>query len=69
LNDAHARRAAELGCLIAINTDAHSPQEFALRDYGVGVARRAWLTRQEVVTAWEPQEIRGWLERRRSARP
>lgn len=64
LNDAHARRAAELGCLLAINTDAHSPQEFALREYGVGVARRAWLTRKEVVTAWEPGKIQDWLKRR-----
>ncbi|MGD0576190.1 MAG: DNA polymerase/3'-5' exonuclease PolX [Anaerolineales bacterium] len=64
LNDAHARRAAELGCLLAINTDAHSPQEFALREYGVGVARRAWLTRKEVVTAWKPMKIRNWLKRR-----
>jgi DNA polymerase (family 10) len=64
LNDPHARRAAELGCLLAINTDAHSPQEFALREYGVGVARRAWLTRKEVVTAWKPMKIRDWLKRR-----
>lgn len=66
LDDAHARRAAELGCLLAINTDAHSPPEFALREDGVGVARRAWLTRQEVVTAWQPKKIQGWLKRRQS---
>ncbi|MGA2110695.1 MAG: DNA polymerase/3'-5' exonuclease PolX [Anaerolineales bacterium] len=66
LDDAHARRAAELGCLLAINTDAHSPPEFALREYGVGVARRAWLTRQEVVTAWPRRKVEGWLKRRRS---
>jgi DNA polymerase (family 10) len=66
LSDAHARRAAEVGCLLAINTDAHSPEEFALREYGVGVARRAWLTPAQVITARRCRLV-AWLEAAESA--
>ena len=68
LSDAHARRAAEVGCLLAINTDAHSPEEFALREYGVGVARRAWLTPAQVITAWPRARLVAWLHKRKKAR-
>src|SRR3972149_559610 len=40
LNDAYARRAWQVGCLVSINTDAHRPEDLRLRRYGVGVARR-----------------------------
>ncbi len=49
LNDVYARRAAELGCKIAISTDAHRPEHMDLIEYGVAVARRAWLTPENVI--------------------
>ncbi|RME85527.1 MAG: DNA polymerase/3'-5' exonuclease PolX [Caldilineae bacterium] len=49
LNDIYARRAVELGCKIAINTDAHSPADMDLMPYGVATARRAWLTAEDVI--------------------
>ncbi len=49
LNDVHARRAVELGCKIAISTDAHSAEELDLIPYGVATARRAWLTPDDVI--------------------
>jgi DNA polymerase (family 10) len=64
LNDAHARRAGELGCLLAINTDAHQPGDLALRKYGIGVARRAWITRDSVINAWPWSRLERWLARR-----
>ena len=62
LNEAHARRATELGCLLAINTDAHRPEHFALREYGLGVARRAWVTRANVVNAWPLEQVLRWAK-------
>ena len=61
LNDVHARRAIELGIPLAINTDAHHPDHFAFRNYGVGVARRAWATAEQVVNSWRPKRLRDWL--------
>ena len=49
LNDVHARRAVDLGCKIAISTDAHRPEHLDFIEYGVAVARRAWLTPDHVI--------------------
>lgn len=60
LNEVHARRATELGCLLAVNTDAHRPDQLGLREYGLGVARRAWVTRHNVVNAWPVERVLRW---------
>lgn len=64
LIDIHARRALELGVLLAITTDAHSPEDLDLREYGVGIARRAWATPSSVVNAWSPSKFSKWLAKR-----
>jgi DNA polymerase (family 10) len=64
LNDIHARRAIEMGIPLAINTDAHHPDHLAFRNYGVGVARRAWVTAEQVVNCWRPKRLRDWLASR-----
>jgi DNA polymerase (family 10) len=49
LNAAMARRARELGCTIAIDTDAHSIEMLDHMHFGVGTARKAGLTRADVL--------------------
>ena len=49
LNDVLARRAVDLGCKIVISTDAHQPTDMDYLVYGVGMARRAWLTPDDVL--------------------
>lgn len=49
LSDVYARRAVELGCKIAINSDAHAVDGMAVMPYGVATARRAWLTADHVI--------------------
>ncbi len=44
----HARRASSLGISIVINPDAHSPKGLTDLDYGIGVARKAGLTPDQV---------------------
>lgn len=65
LDDVHARRAAEMGCILAINADAHSPQDFRLRPFGVGMARRGWVPPAVVVNAWPVERLFDWLASRR----
>ena len=49
LRDTHARLAGEAGVLIPINTDAHETTALAHAELGVGLARRAWLTKAQVL--------------------
>lgn len=53
----HARKARAAGVTIAINPDAHSTKGFANLDYGIGVARKAGLTPDDVLNAGSPVEV------------
>ncbi len=65
LGEEDLRRAAQAGVLISINTDAHHPSDFGHDVFGVALARRAWVSPEVVVNAWEPEAILAWLQRRR----
>lgn len=56
LNDVHARAAAAAGVLICIDSDAHGPEKLGVTGWGVGTARRAWLTAADVANT------RPWAE-------
>ena len=56
MRDAHARLAGAAGVMIPINTDAHSTGALGYAEFGVGQARRAWLTKQQVLNT------RSWAE-------
>jgi DNA polymerase (family 10) len=57
LNDQNARRAAELGCRLAVNTDSHSAEHLWMMELGVGVARRAWLEKKHVINCLPPGKL------------
>lgn len=61
-----ARRAAAAGCLITINCDAHSPAGFELMEYGIAMARRAWLKPQDVLNCRSTHQVIEWLASRTS---
>jgi DNA polymerase (family 10) len=44
----HCKRARALGVKLVINPDAHSTGDLEYLDYGVHVARRGWLTKDDV---------------------
>ncbi len=68
LNDLHARRAKELGIPVAINTDAHTIGQLDYMRFGVSVARRGWLTPDDVMNTWAEKRLVSWLEKKQSAR-
>jgi DNA polymerase (family X) len=49
LRDTHARMAGEAGVKIAVNTDAHQLSALEHMEMGVAQARRAWLTKDQVL--------------------
>jgi DNA polymerase (family 10) len=61
LTDVHARMAREEGVLVAIDSDAHSVNDFANLNYGIGQARRGWLEAADVLNTRPLTELRGLL--------
>lgn len=66
LNDLHARRAKELGIPIVISTDAHIIGHLDFMRFGVSVARRAWLTPEDILNTRPLKQLLSWLQEKRS---
>ena len=64
LNDLHARRARELGIPIVISTDAHTIAHLDFMRFGVSVARRAWLTPEDILNTRPLEQMLSWLEQK-----
>ena len=56
LRDTHARAAGEAGVKILLSSDGHSVAALGYLDFALAQARRAWLTRDQVLNA------RSWAE-------
>jgi DNA polymerase (family 10) len=65
LNDVHSRAAIAAGCKLSINTDAHSPEEFDQMILGVGVARRAWATKGDVINCMTWEQLKAFIAKKR----
>jgi len=57
LNDIHLRQAKQCGVKIVMNTDAHHTSHMEKIRYGVLQARRAWLTKEDVLNTLPPQKF------------
>ena len=57
LRDVHARLAAEAGVPLVVSSDGHRPRELAFVELGIAQARRAWLTKANVVNTRPWREI------------
>jgi DNA polymerase (family 10) len=52
LRDAHARYAGEAGARLVVTSDAHRTAALGYVEVGIGQARRAWLTKRQVLNTW-----------------
>ena len=57
LNDVHLRLAKQHGVKIVINTDSHHTSHMEKLRYGVTQARRAWLTKEDVLNTLPAQKF------------
>lgn len=64
----HVRAARDAGAMIVINPDAHNTDEVAYVRYGVGVARKGWLEKKDVLNTRTPSQVRQYLRERRVRR-
>ncbi|MCB0207777.1 MAG: DNA polymerase/3'-5' exonuclease PolX [Anaerolineae bacterium] len=60
LNDAHVRRAVELGVDLMINCDAHHVDGFENMRFGIATANRGWATAKNIINTlpWEKFAMR-----------
>jgi DNA polymerase (family 10) len=57
------RRAAEKGVLCSINPDAHDVDQLAFAAHGVRIARKGWLSPEQVLNTRSLPEVLSWLGR------
>jgi DNA polymerase (family 10) len=58
----------ELGCLLSINPDAHSIRELQLVRWGIRIACKGGLTKQNVLNAMSASQLLQHLKARRARR-
>lgn len=63
------RRARDKGVKCSINTDAHSVTQLQALHFGVRVARKGWLRREDVLNTQSLPEIEKWLGKPKAKRP
>jgi len=63
LPDNHLRAARAAGARFVVSTDSHSVHHFATLRYGVGQARRGWLTREDVLNTKDAPTLLAALRR------
>ena len=61
-----ARRARDQGVAISIGADAHSTAGIANVEYGVNMARKAWLGAGDILNALTAEEFLARVARRRA---
>lgn len=53
LNDAYAKMAKDIGIRLVISTDTHITKQFDYMEYGVAIARRGWLEKEDVLNTMD----------------
>ncbi len=66
LRDVHARAAREAGLKLVVNSDGHEVAAQGYVQFGVGQARRAWLTKADIVNTRTWKQIEKLRKRRPS---
>ncbi len=61
LPDSLVYDAHKIGVKFSIDTDAHATEHMSLMQYGVSVARRGWLTKDDIVNSMHYNKFIEWL--------
>ncbi|MBI4688151.1 MAG: DNA polymerase/3'-5' exonuclease PolX [Nitrospirae bacterium] len=66
LNDVSARKAMEMGISLVISTDAHILPQFDYMAFGIGIARRGWLKKSDVLNTYGAEALLKRLKRKQA---
>ena len=58
----HWHRARDKGVMTSINPDAHSTEQLQFLAFGIRLARKGWLRREDVLNCMDLEEVKTWLE-------
>src|SRR2546422_995892 len=64
LNDVQAKTAKERGAQLVISTDAHNRYQLKYMEFGIGIARRAWIEATNVLNTLPLVQLQAWLHER-----
>ena len=62
------RMAIDAGCWLSINTDSHNTDQLDQIGMGVQTARRGWASPDRVLNTLPVDELRTWVQRKRSGK-
>lgn len=65
LKDEHIMWAKRYGVKFAVDTDSHATTHLDHMRYGVAIAQRGWLTKDDVINAWPLGKLRTFLRKGR----
>lgn len=57
--------AMEIGCLFAIDSDAHAPGQLEMKAYGAERAERLGIDHERIITTWDVNRLLEWAGSRR----
>lgn len=61
LPDYLAKQAASAGVMLIIDTDSHSPDALTTMCFGIAQARRAWLTKNNILNTMDIDKLTKWF--------
>lgn len=63
LDDAHVRRAVDLGVHLVVNSDAYDVADFDQLEFGVATARRGWAAASDILNTRPLESLLSWPAR------
>lgn len=65
LRDIHVRAAIRAGVMLAIDTDAHAPEDFRFIPLGEAIARRGWAGTKHILNTKSAKDLLTYLDKKR----
>lgn len=63
LLDVYCGKARDAGAKIVINTDSHTTDDLDFMEFGIGIARRGWLEKNEILNTKTLKQLKNYLKK------
>jgi len=65
LPDIYVKKAKQMDVMLSVNTDTHVTFQFDFMAYGIGIARRGWAEKKDILNTRSYGMLLKWLKRKR----